>query len=302
MHINTPKATNYSTYLKTTNDFNEFNEGERRNKISDILSSSFRTTYRTKSRPNFSSPLAYKDFNLNLDKSSANNDFDNITMNSTSFNSAKSKEIVTLNNILQKQNKELRQRIREMRYKINDLLNKIKIIRMDNQRLNSEKNKLLMKITNLENELDINKNLSLNQLESKSNIIAQLNEEIMNLNAIIDEKENEIINLANNINENNYDNDNGINNEYNNGKNFYDNNIGDNDIRELEDDTNTNIDIESLRQLNTNELINQIISLNNQINKLKNEKERNEQENNILNNNLVDNNDKLLKNNDIRTR
>ena len=299
LYINTPKVTNYSTYLKATNNFNDFNEGERRNKITDILSSSFRTTYRTRSRPNFRPLLTSYDFNLNPNKSSANNDIDNITMNSTSFTSAKSKEIVTLNNILQKQNKELRQRIREMRYKINDLLNNIKLIRMDNQRLNSEKNKLLMKITNLENELDINKNMSLNQLESKSNIIAQLNEEIMKLNIIIDEKENEIINLTNNINENNYDNDNDINNQYSNGKQFYDNkNIRDNDIRELEDDTNTNIDIETLRQLDTNDLINKIISLNNQINKLKNEKENNEQENKILNNNLVDNNDKLLKNNE----
>ena len=290
LYINTPKVTNYSTYLKTTDDFRDFNEGERRNKISEILSSSFRTTFRPKSRPNLRPLLIYKDFNLNAYKSSANIDIDNITMNSTSFNSAKSKEIVTLNNILQKQNKDLRIRVREMRHKINDLLINIKLIRIDNQRLNSEKTKLIMKITNLENELDISKNMSLNQLESKSNIIAQLNEEIMKLHIIIDEKENEIINLTNTINENMYDNVNNINNE------FYDNNIRDNDIKELEEDTNTNIDVESLRQLNTNDLINQIINLNNQINELKKEKENNEQENKILNNNLVDNNDKLLKN------
>ena len=297
LYINTPKVTNYSTYLKTTNNFKEFDDVERRNIISDILSSSFRTTYRTKSRPNFRPPLAFNDFNLNPNKSSANNDIDNMTVISTSFNSAKSKEIVTLNNILTKQNKELRQRIREMRYKINDLLNNIKLIRMDNQRLNTEKNKLLMRITKLENELDISKNISLNQLESKSNIIAQLNEEIMKLNAIIDEKENEIINLTNNINENNYDND--MNNQYDNGKQFYDNNnIRDNEIRELEDDTNTNIDIETLRQLDSNDLINQIISLKNEIKNLKYEKENNEQENKILNSNLLDNNDKLLKNNE----
>ena len=299
LYINTPKVTNYSTYLKTTNDFKVFNEENRRNKINDIFSSSFRTTFRPNSRPNYRSFLAYKDFSFNQNKSSANNDIDNLTLKSTSFNSSKSKEIVKLNKILQNQNKELRHRTREMRYKINDLLNNIKIIRMDNQRLNSEKNKLIMKITNLENELDINKNMSLNQLESKSNIIAQLNEEIMKLNAIIDEKENEIIDLTNIINEISYDNINNINNMYSNGNKFYDNNnIRDNDIRELEEDTTANIDIESLRQLKADDLINQIISLNNQIKKLKSEKENNENENKILNSNLIDNNDKLIKYNE----
>ena len=299
LYINTPKVTNYSTYLKTTNDFKVFNEENRRNKINDIFSSSFRTTFRPNSRPNYRSFLAYKDFSFNQNKSSANNDIDNLTLKCTSFNSSKSKEIVKLNKILQNQNKELRHRTREMRYKINDLLNNIKIIRMDNQRLNSEKNKLIMKITNLENELDINKNMSLNQLESKSNIIAQLNEEIMKLNAIIDEKENEIIDLTNIINEISYDNINNINNMYSNGNKFYDNNnIRDNDIRELEEDTTANIDIESLRQLKADDLINQIISLNNQIKKLKSEKENNEHENKILNSNLLDNKDKLIKYNE----
>ena len=305
--LNTPKDTNYSTYLKTTNDFNEFNEGERRNKASEILSTSFRTTLRTKSRPNLRPLLAYNDFSFNPNKSSANNDINNLTINnSSSFNSVKSKEIITLNNILQKQNKELRQRTREMRYKINDLLNNIKLIRLDNQRLNSEKNKLLMKITNLENELDISKNMSLNELESKSNIITQLNEEIMKLNAALDEKENEIINLTNNINDNNYNNGNNINNQYNNGKQIYNNNNKNIDIMELDDDTinnnikndDTNIDIDALRKLNNNDLINQIINLKNEIKNLKYENEKNELENKNLNTNLLDNNDKLFKNNE----
>ena len=297
LYMSTPKVKNYSTYLKTSNDFNESNEGERRKKITDILSSSFRTTFLAKTRPKFRPLLTYNDFNLELNKSSANNDIDNIALNRTSFSSLKNKEIIILNNILQKQNKELKQRTREMRHKIKDLLNNMKYIRMDNQRLNSEKNKLLMIITNLEDELDISKNMSLNELESKSNIIAQLNEEIMKLNAIIEEKENEIINLTNNINRNNYNIDDNINNQYNNEKQFYDNNnIGDNDIKELEDASNTSMDVESLRKLNTNDLINHIISLNNLINKLKYEKGNNEKQNQILNNNLLnllDNNERI---------
>ena len=309
--LNTPKDINYSTYLKTTNDFNEFDEGERKNKVSEILSTSFRTTLRNKSRPNFRPLLAYKDFSFNPNKSSANFDFDNSTINnSTSFNSIKSKEVITLNNILQKQNKELRQKTREMRYQINDLLNNIKLIRKDNQRLNSEKNKLLMKITNLENEFDISKNMSLNELESKSNIITQLNEEIIKLNSALDEKENEIINLTNNINENNYNNDNNINNQYKNRKQIYNNNKKrDLDINELDDDTindnntnnmndNGNIDLDALRKLNNNDLINQIINLKNEIKNLKYENEKNELENKNLNNNLLNNNDKLFKNNE----
>ena len=112
-------------------------------------------------------------------------------------NEIKSRELTNMNLILKKQNKELREKSREDRYKVKDLLNNIKLLRMDNQRLKNEKNKLLIKITNLENELDISKNLSMNELELKSNQISELKEELIKLNFILEEKENEIIFLKN---------------------------------------------------------------------------------------------------------
>ena len=175
-------------------------------------------------------------------------------------NDIKNREINNMNTILQRQNKELRQKVREMRYKINDFLNNIKLMRMDNQRLNSEKNKLLIQISNLENELDTNKNLSMNELESKSNQIAELNEEVMRLNLILDEKENEIIRLNNGINELNY----------------------------TDDEENKNF--------NTNELIKQLNDLKNENEYLRREKEENGQiRNNLINNNNI-NNDNRIKN------
>ena len=109
-----------------------------------------------------------------------NNDTDYIKFNTIKYDdSFKNKELNNVNIILQKQNKQLRQNTREMRYKINDLLNNIKLLRMDNQRLNNEKNQLLMAIRNLENELDINKNMSLNELEIKKNEIVELKGEII---------------------------------------------------------------------------------------------------------------------------
>ena len=144
IYINAPNILNDSNYLKTTDDFTDANERERKNKMSDILSSSFRTTFRTKSRPNFRPLYNTNDFNITTHtRSGVLNDINNgPTINGGKIgDSSKNKELIALNNILQKQNKELRQRTREMRYKINDLLNNIKLIRMDNQRINREKKK-----------------------------------------------------------------------------------------------------------------------------------------------------------------
>ena len=52
---------------------------------------------------------------------------------------SKPKEIIMLNNILRKQNKEFKEKIGKMRNKINELLNNLKMVRMKNQRLNNDK-------------------------------------------------------------------------------------------------------------------------------------------------------------------
>ena len=179
----------------------------------------------------------------------------------------KSKELSNMNLILQKQNKTLREHSRETGYKINDLLNNIKIIRRDNQRLNSENNKLLNKITNLENELDITKNLSMNELELKSNQISELNEEIIKLQYILEEKENEIVILNNKIKS---------------------------DINQLSE-----FDNEELKQINNQSLLKQLKDLKNENEKLM----RQIRENGKINNNssnegiskLIQENQKYIK-------
>ena len=105
-------------------------------------------------------------------------------------NNTKEKELDTINIILKKRNKELKDNIRENRFKINNLLNNIKLIRIENQNLINDKNQLLIHISNLEKELDFNKNVHINELEIKSNQITKLKEEIMRLNYILEEKEN----------------------------------------------------------------------------------------------------------------
>ena len=181
------------------------------------------------------------------------NDYNYYTINNS--NNLKFGEISNLNNILNEQNRELRQTIRDMRFKINDLLNNNKLIRMDCQRLKDDKKKLLMRISNLENKLDINKNLSMNELELKSNTIVQLNQEIMKLNALLDEKENEIINLNNNQGNNNF---------------YYD----------------------EANSMNSNKLLQRIKDLTNEIEQLKKERERININNRKLSSNLKNNDNK----------
>ena len=203
-----------------------------------------RRTYRKSLRPN-------KLTHLNRDKRH------NFKLKSMEIdNDIKSRELNNMNLILQRQNKELRQNIREMRYKINDLLNKIKLLRLESQRLTSEKSKMINHISNLENELDITKNFSLNELELKSNQIAELNEQIINLNRILEAKENEI-----NI----------LNNKVGNG----------NGMNELNDDMEGNNNM----NMNKNDLLNQINDLNKEIQILR----RKNGENGKISNNSINN-------------
>ena len=100
---------------------------------------------------------------------------------------------------LSMQNKELRRRQSKLADKINYLLNRIKSMNINSQKEENDKKKLLIKIKSLENELDINKKKALKDLEQKRNIITQLNEKIMNLNALLNEKEKSIFELFNQL-------------------------------------------------------------------------------------------------------
>ena len=301
LYANTPKTLNDSSNYKTSNNYGQYIQTERPIKHTNLISQKVRNY----SRPNFRSILSSNEFNLNTRKSSYLDDFNNYKQINTIEigDSYKNKELLTLNNILQKQNKELRQNNREMRYKINDLLNNIKIIRIENQRLNSEKKKLQLNIANLENALDINKNASYNELESKSNSITQLKEEIYKLNVALEQKENEIFNLKNGLisNNNNYFNKNNTmrNNKYNLLKFSFNNtnNENDNDIQDLKYNFNNDeIRNEELNNININDLLNQINILKMENKTLKLEKGKSDQKNKMMNNELVNNNNKIMEN------
>ena len=121
------------------------------------------------------------------------------------------KEIIMLNKILKNQNKEFIFKTSEMRNKINELLNNLKSVRLENKKINNDKKKLISKISYLEKELNINKNMSLKEIELKNNTIEQLNSQILKMNFLLDEKEKDIFTLTNEINNikgnsnNNYD-------------------------------------------------------------------------------------------------
>ena len=236
------------THLNTTDDF--ITQNNRKTLTNRINQSLYPITKDNISEYNNDIINLERVYNINI------NDF------------SKPKEIVMLNTILKKQNNEFRIKTSEMRNKINELLNNLKAARMDNQRLNNEKKNLLTKISFLENELNIKQNISLNELESKNNMIEQLKNEITKFNIIINNKDSQIINLKNNLN-----NINNINNNisnYNNTNQYY-KNIQGNDINELEDNIdeennnmNNNMNINN-GNININNLLNQINILQNQL-------------------------------------
>ena len=259
----TPKKFVDSIYFKTTENFSQFSETERNNNNYTVHIPYKEKYYsRRHIRPNLS-PKKIDNSTTSRKLGVNNNGYTN------TYDSSRNKELINLNNILQKQNKDLRLKTREMRYNINELLNNIKLMRMENQRINNEKKKLLMTINNLEKDLEQNKNLSFNELESKNNEITQLNEELIKLNSILDEKENEIMNLKIN---------NGLNNQINNFNNLnYNENINTNNINDF------------IQQINKLKKENQILR-----------KERDEalQNNLNINKDLINNNNNIEANNE----
>ena len=125
--------------------------------------------------------------NLNTSKSEYNDiiNYDeiyNININDYS----KPKEIIMLNKILKNQNKDFKVKAAEMRNKINELLNNLKSVRVENQKINNDRKKLISRIVYLENELNINKDLSLKEIEVKNNNIENLKAQILKMKVILE--------------------------------------------------------------------------------------------------------------------
>ena len=110
---------------------------------------------------------------INTRKSLRKSNFSNYIQN---------KELINLNNILKEQNKDLRQNIRKMKLKLKELLHYQNNLKEANKELLFDKKILLMEKGQLENELDNNRNISLNELKSKNNKIKKYYESKLNNN------------------------------------------------------------------------------------------------------------------------
>ena len=206
---------NKTTYNNQREDLGDLSDIERKNNKL-ILNSrpSFKKNLRYYSNNRFERVQTYENLNSNTTERRNDNYFDNynLTMNRTNYigESAKVKELSTLNNILIKHNKKYIQDSRQMTKEINEL-------RIKYQNLKNENKNLLINLSKLKNELE-NKKDSINEINLKNNQIKQLNEELIRLRNIIDVKENENINLKNQIMI--YNNSNKNKNNYNNNDEF----------------------------------------------------------------------------------
>ena len=205
---------NNTTYLKTTEDYNNKYETdtERKSNIRELIRDKIRNRYY--SRPNFHR-LNQK---YNINDIERRNDYLNGTtriINRSNYvrdNNIKMKEIITLNNILNKQNNEMKLKIKETTIKLNEFITKQNKLISENQYIKKENKNLLMNLSLVQNELNNLKNMTYNEIESKTITINELNNELNQIKNELNEKDEMIINLQN-INNNNINNINNKNTE-----------------------------------------------------------------------------------------
>ena len=115
-------------------------------------------------------------------------------------NKAKHKEIIQLNEVLQKQIIEVRLQLYDANKKIGDYSEIIKNLKIENKNLLDEKKYYENKFKELSEECNYDKNYKLNEIESQKKTIGQMNMEISQLNSIINEKDTLIQNLKAQVN------------------------------------------------------------------------------------------------------
>jgi len=168
---------NNTTYLKTTEDYNNKYETdrERKSNIRDLIRDKIRNRYY--SRPNFR--RFYSNYNINdVERKNDYLNGTNRTLNRTNYvreNNIKMKEIITLNNILNKQNNEMKLKIKETTIKLNEFIIKQNKLINENQYIKNENKKLLMNLSSVQNELNNLKNMTYDEIESKTLTINELN-------------------------------------------------------------------------------------------------------------------------------
>ena len=149
----------------------------------------------------------------------------------------KPKELILLNEVLQKQIIEVRLQLYDANKRIEDDSNIIKNLKIENNNLLEEKKCYENKLNELVEIYNYDKNYNLNEMESQNKIIAQMDMEISQLNNVIKEKDELIQSLKEQINlmflnkfENNNDNvnDKNININGNINSNINNNNVNNN--------------------------------------------------------------------------
>ena len=271
----TAKTNNISRRNLYLNNLNESSFIDRRNELTDISESDYKYKYSVivPSSSNY-----YGDHNNRITYKPI------LTTTNYNINTERRSESISEKNnlisILNKQNKELRIRNREMRFQMNELLNKQKLIKNDNQNLSNDKKELIMEIERLENEFEYYKNMTLNELETKTNKISELSEDLVKMKNIIDTKRYENINLesSGSYRQNLYAFNNNAYQDENQDLEYNDENYE-------EDNNNDNNNIE-LNNIN-NDLINHINNLELENRNILNQKKANEKILNQKMNNLI---------------
>ena len=199
-NMNTKNNIN-TTFYKTTDNFLDLYDMDKKNKISKVRRYSLRKKFRNYTQNNY--PRLHTEANINTERKNG------YLMSGSNYirDNTKIKELNTLNNIYQKQNNELKLKNKEMKYQINDLLNYQKKLKLSNQNLKNQNQELLMSLANVKQELDNIHTMSFNELESKNNEINELNEEINQMRNELAEKDSIINNFQNNQNQNYAQND-----------------------------------------------------------------------------------------------
>ena len=112
----------------------------------------------------------------------------------------KPKELILLNEVLQKQIIEVSLQLYDANKRIEDDSNIIKNLKIENNNLLEEKNCYENKLNELTEIYNYDKNYNLNEMESQNKIIAQMDMEINQLNNVIKEKDELIQSLKEQIN------------------------------------------------------------------------------------------------------
>ena len=121
-----------TTFYKTTDNFLDLYDMDKKNKISNVRRYSLRKKLRNYTQNNY--PRLHTEANINTERKNG------YLMSGSNYirDNTKIKELNTLNNIYQKQNNELKLKNKEMKYQINDLLNYQKKLKLSNQNLKNQ--------------------------------------------------------------------------------------------------------------------------------------------------------------------